>query len=333
MKKMMIAVLAALAMTSCTKERMLDEPGNLVPKTVDQDLSLPSINVNGAMLHSEAFGHPDSTIVVVIHGGPGSDYRDLMTSKSLADEGYRVVFYDQRGSGLSQRFPRKSYTSLGNGAVDLMYNELSGVIAHYRTHPDQKVYLIGHSWGGILAAGYAGRYPNAVDGLVVAEPGGLKWDDIEEYVKESRSFSLWSEFFNDAMYLDQFISGKEDQHEILDYKAGMIGSKNEITGDDTPRPGSAWRAGAVINAAMFEVGDKHHPDFSVGLNNFHLPVLFIYSERNKAYSDSWAQRISGAFVSVQLHKVYGIGHEGIIADSHAWTTSTGPRIINYFNSL
>src|SRR5688500_337754 len=105
MKKMMIAALAALAMTSCTKERMLNEPGNLVPKTVDQDLSLPSINVNGAMLHSEAFGHPDSTIVVVIHGGPGSDYRDLLISKSLADEGYRVVFYDQRGSGLSQRFP------------------------------------------------------------------------------------------------------------------------------------------------------------------------------------------------------------------------------------
>ena len=101
-------------------------------------LALPSITVNGVMLHSEAFGHPDSTMIVCIHGGPGGDYRYMLNFKDLADYGYRVVFYDQRGSGLSQRFSKKSYTSLGLGAIDLIYNELSGVIAHYRTQPKSK---------------------------------------------------------------------------------------------------------------------------------------------------------------------------------------------------
>src|SRR5690606_22997677 len=100
--------------------------------------------------------------------------------------------------------------------VDLMFDELAAVIAHYRTSPSQKVILIGDSWGGILGSGYAGKYPEAVQGLIVAEPGGLKWDDIEEYVTNSRSFKLWGEAFNDATYLDQFITGKEDRHEILD---------------------------------------------------------------------------------------------------------------------
>lgn len=333
MKRMMIALMAVWGMVSCTKERVLNEPGNLVPRTVDQDSRLPSIFVNGALLHAEAFGHPDSTLVIVIHGGPGSDYRDLMTSKSLADHGYRVVFYDQRGSGLSQRFPHKYYTALGRGAVDLMYDELSGVIAHFRTEVYQKVYLVGHSWGGILAAGYTGKNPEKVDGLVVAEPGGLKWEDIEKYVKESRSFSLWSELFNDAGFIDQFISGKADQHDILDYRAGMLGSKNDITGDDAPAPGNAWRAGAVINAAMFEVGDKYHPDFSTGLNQFQPPVLFLYSGRNKVYTDAWAQHIAGAFKNVRFCKVQGVGHEGIIANSRAWSTITEPNILNYFQSL
>lgn len=333
MKKMMIAFMAVWGMVSCTKERVLNEPGNLVPRTVDQDSGLPSIFVNNALLHAEAFGHPDSTLIIVIHGGPGSDYRDLMTSKSLAAHGYRVVFYDQRGSGLSQRFPHKYYTSLGRGAVDLMYDELSGVIAHFRTEVNQKVYLVGHSWGGILAAGYTGKNPEKVDGLVVAEPGGLKWEDIETYVKESRSFSLWGELFNDAGFIDQFISGKTDQHEILDYRAGMLGSKNDITGDNTPVPGNAWRAGAVINAALFEVGDKYHPDFSAGLEQFQLPVLFLYSGRNKVYTDAWAQHIAGAFKNVQLCKVQGVGHEGIIANSRAWSTITEPNILKYFQSL
>lgn len=330
---MMFALMTAWVMLSCTKERVFRDPGNLVPKTVDQDAGLPSIFVNGALLHSEAFGDPSGTLVIVIHGGPGSDYRDLMTSKSLAGHGYRVVFYDQRGSGLSQRFPETYYTSLGVEAIQLMYDELNGVVAHYRVNAEQKLYLIGHSWGGILAAGYAGKYPDKVDGLVVAEPGGLKWEDIESYVKESRSFSLWGEMFNDACFLDQFISGRADQHEILDYRAGMLGSKNEITGDDKPMPGNAWRAGAVINTAMFEIGNKHHPDFSAGLNRFQVPVLFLYSERNKVYTDEWAQHVARAFKNVQLHTIPGVGHEGIIANSGTWNSVTELKVLQYFRSL
>ena len=118
------------------------------------------------MLHSEAFGHPDSTMIVCIHGGPGGDYRYLLNCKDLTDHGYRVIFYDQRGSGLSQRFPKEYYTELGSGALDLLYDELSGVIAHYRTSLNQKVFLIGHSWGAMLATAYAGKHPDAIQGLV-----------------------------------------------------------------------------------------------------------------------------------------------------------------------
>ena len=249
----MLAV-TALLFFSCEKERFINEPGNLVPRTVDQDPSLPSITVNGAMLHSEAFGNPDSTMIVCIHGGPGGDYRYMLNLKDLADYGYRVVFYDQIGSGLSQRFPKGSYTELGTGALDMIYDELSGVIAHYRTSPNQKVFLIGHSWGAMLATAYAGKHPNAIQGLAIAEPGGLKWDDVVEFVKKTRSFSIWGELSNNATYLDQFITGKEDQHEILDYKLAMLASKNDITGDNDTEPGSIWRPGAVINSALFEIG-------------------------------------------------------------------------------
>lgn len=325
------AAFIGLLFISCSEEQLITEPGHLVPMTVDEDPGLPSITVNGAMLHSEAYGHPDSTMIVCIHGGPGGDYRSMLNCADLADEGYRVVFYDQRGSGLSQRFPKKSYTSIGLETIDVMYDELSGVIAHYRTNPDQKVFLLGHSWGGILATGYAGKYPHAIQGLVVCEPGGLKYDDILDYVNESRSFKLWSELLNDATYLDQFMTGKEDQHEILDYKLAVLAGKNEITGDATSI--SFWRSGAVINAALIEIGEDYKPDFSEGITQFETPVLFIYSENNRAYPDSWAQRISGAYNNAELFKVAGTGHEGIVADQHAWQTLTMPQILSYFNSI
>jgi len=331
--KILITALTALLLLSCNEEQLITEPGLLVPRTVDEDLGLPSITVNGVMLHAEAFGPTDSTMIVCIHGGPGSDYRYLLNCKDLADHGYRVVFYDQRGSGLSQRLPKEFYISKGLGALDEIYEELSGVIAHYRTSPNQKVFLLGHSWGAILATGYVGKHPDAVQGLVVCEPGGLQYDDIIEYVEKSRSFNLWSEALNDATYLDQFITGKEDEHEILDYKLALLASKNEITGEDNTAPGSFWRPGAVISISLFEIGEDYHPDFSTGVTQFDVPALFIYSELNQAYPDAWAQRISSAYKSADLIKVPGVGHSGIIADDHAWSKMTMPEILDYFESI
>lgn len=318
---------------SCTDGRAIDDPGNLVPKTVDQDSSLPSISVNGAMLHSEAFGPENGTIVIALHGGPGGDYRYLLKARDLTEKGCRVVFYDQRGSGLSQRFSKKSYTSLGTGAIDLMYNELHAVIAYYRKNPDQKVVLLGHSWGAMLASGYAGKYPNDIQGLVLCEPGGLKWNDVEDYVKESRSFKLWSEILNDATYMDQFISGKEDQHEILDYKMSMMVSKNNITGEGDFDPGMKWRSGAVIMDALFDIGDKYNVDFSKGIEDYSGPVLFFYSERNKAYPDSWAQKITSSYHNPLVVKVSGAGHDGIVTNSNAWNDQTKPQIITFIDTL
>ena len=331
----MAVIISAGLITGCEEERYMYEPGNLVPKTVDLDPSLPSITVNGAMLHSEAFGHPDSTMVVCIHGGPGSDYRYILNGKDLADYGYRVVFYDQMGSGLSQRFSRKSYLDKGLGALDAIYDELSGVIAHYRTSPEQKVYLLGHSWGAMLATAYSGKHPNDIQGLVVCEPGGLIWEDVMSFMENTRSFSFIGETLNDAAYLDQFITpgtSEKGMHEIMDYRYAVMVSSNENTGDNSVES-VAWRAGAIINSAFMEIGMKYKPDFSSGIGNFKIPVLFFYSEKDKGYPDSWAQKVSAPYNSKTLVKIYGTGHDGIIMDLAPWKDQTLPAILEYFKSL
>jgi len=215
----------------------------------------------------------------------------------------------------------------------LIYDELTGVIAHYRTNPNQKVFLAGHSWGAMLATGYAGKHPDAVQGLAIAEPGGMKWEDVIEFVKKTRSFSIWGELLNNVTYLDQFITGKENEHEILDYKSSMLASKNDITGDNDTEPGSFWRLGAVMNLALFEIAQQYKPDFAEGISNFKVPVLFFYSEKDKGYPDDWANRISAVYNQVELWKVPGTGHNGIVSDKKAWKETTLPRMLSYFNSL
>lgn len=328
-----ILVVWAILSSACRDERFINDPGNLVPKTVEQDPSISSIYVNNSLLHSEAFGNPDSPLVVCIHGGPGADYRYMLNCKDLANHGYRVVFYDQRGSGLSQRFPLSSYTDLGKAGLNIMYDELAAVIKHYKTHPTQKVLLLGHSWGAMLATGFAGGHPNEVQGLAVCEPGGLKWDDIVEYVKKSRSFKIWGELLNDVTYLDQFITGRKNDHEILDYKLAILASNNSITGESNIQPEGFWRSGAVVNAGLFKIGQTYKTDLSEGIGNFKVPVQFFYSELNKAYPTTWANKITAVYNTVNLKQISGVGHDGIINNRAAWEQQTLPQLLTYFNSL
>lgn len=312
---------------SCSRELKINEEGNLVPKTVELDPSLPSITVNGNKFHAETFGNPADKMLVILHGGPGADYRYLLNCKEFADHGYFVVFYDQRGSGLSKRFSRQSYT------IQTMIDDLASVIAFYRKSPLQKVFLLGHSWGAMLATAFINQHPLIINGAVLGEPGGFRWQDIKDYVSRSQDFRFSSETLNDATYLDQFISGDENEQAILDYKFGLIavadGAKDSPLGNEGPLP--FWRSGAVVNRALFDIGEREKPDWTTNLHKFSVRVLFVYSERNKAYGLTHAQLVSSAYPHVQLEKINGAGHD-FISFPTGWANFF-PLALTYLNSL
>lgn len=330
-KLVLAGIISLMFFGSCETDHLLDMSGNLVPKTVDEDPDLPSALINGVQLHTEAYGPEDGTLLICLHGGPGADYRYLLNCKELADEGYRVVFFDQRGTGLSQRLPEEAYGDDVFEAMQLFYDDILGIITHFRTSPEQKVYILGHSWGGMLGTAFTAHYPDLVEGLVVCEPGGLVWEDIVTYITNSRAFSMWGELMNDATYMDQFLVAEPDDHIMLDYKFGILGANNEITGEDSGLPEGFWRSGAIANKVAFELADVGKPDLSDGIENFHIPVLFIYSELNEAYPDDWAQKIAAPFNEVELFKVPGVGHD-MLTKQAGWLIAK-PKIIEYLNGL
>ena len=319
--------LCVLLFGGCEQELSINAPGNLVPKTVDEDSSLPSIIVNGAQLHSEAFGSPINPMIVVLHGGPGADYRHLLNCKEFANQGYYVVFYDQRGAGLSQRFPYSTYT------LQVLYDDLRAVIAHYRTSPIQQIFLLGHSWGAMLATAFINEYPDAISGAILGEPGGLKWDDVEDYLSRSRDFRLFGEGLNDAVYMEQFITGRQNDHAIVDYKFELWAAADEQGDSPTGNTGKLpyWRGGAATSKAYIDLGEKQKPNWTTNLSQYTTKILFIYSENNKAYGLAHAQKVSSAYPNVQLFETLGAGHD-MLSFPTGWN-NTYPTMLNYLNSL
>jgi proline iminopeptidase len=321
-----LTLMAFLLLTACDLEDW-SKPGNLVPQTADQDGSIPSLQINGTVLHVETYGDPADPIVIVIHGGPGGDFRSLLNAKDLADEGYFVVFYDQHGTGLSQRVSRSVFES--EDAVQRYIEDLDEIIHHFRTGA-QKVFLFGHSWGAMLATGYIDQHPDVISGAILAEPGGLTWSQAKSYVDRTREIEMFDEALNDALMPEQIIAGRSED-EILDYKAtfflAMESAPGNITGNAGPTP--YWRHGSVAFDASTEFAEKHGFDFTQNLSQFSPKVLVMYSELNRAYGRSWAEQVVAPFPNAEITEISNTGHDILY---FGWADCF-PKALNYLNEI
>ncbi|TFK49610.1 proline-specific peptidase [Heliocybe sulcata] len=95
--------------------------------------------------------------LVVLHGGPGISHHYLLPHAELAaSSNIPVIIYDQLGIGQSSHVEGKPAQFW---SVELFMDELDNVLRHFGISDNYD--LIGHSWGGMLAATYASRRPHA----------------------------------------------------------------------------------------------------------------------------------------------------------------------------
>jgi proline iminopeptidase len=116
---------------------------------------------DGARLFYRVRGHgPD--VAVVLHGGPGLSMSYLVDDLAPLEPGRTLIYYDQRGGGASDLPDASRLTA------ERMVSDLEAVRQQLGL---ARMTLIGHSWGGGLAALYATRYPDRVARLVLLGPG------------------------------------------------------------------------------------------------------------------------------------------------------------------
>lgn len=113
---------------------------------------------NGHQVYYEVSGNPHGLPVVFLHGGPGSGAKPHHRQFFDPDR-YRIVIFDQRGTG----------RSLPHGR--LQDNTTQDLLADMETIRQQLAIenwlVLGGSWGATLALLYAQAYPDRVNGLIL----------------------------------------------------------------------------------------------------------------------------------------------------------------------
>jgi proline iminopeptidase len=109
-------------------------------------------------LYVEESGNPNGIPVVFLHGGPGAGTQSWHR-RFFDPEVYRIVLFDQRGSG--QSIPHAALD--GNTTIDLIAD-----MEKLRLHLGiEKWLLFGGSWGSTLALAYAEAHPEQVLGMIL----------------------------------------------------------------------------------------------------------------------------------------------------------------------
>lgn len=279
-----------------------------VPKTVAEDPSLPRVEVNGAVFHAEAFGDPSRPTVIVVHGGPGGDYRALLALQALADS-FHVVFYDQRGSGLS---PRVSAESLN---VKTFIADLDALVDRFGQ--GKGVHLIGHSWGGGLAAFYTARYPEKVLRVVLAEPVPLtpEMEDASD-ITYGASFDLRMLVLGVRFWLQSLHVDGSDGHAQGDYlftrMAPRVNPEHHCR-DGLASPETAmWRMGALATQSVrLSLLDEHgsfRSDLIDGLERYSDEVLLLAGDCSSLIGPQFQEQQMKLFPAARMDVLEDAGH-------------------------
>lgn len=273
--------------------------GNLVAPTVDEDAAIPALDINGTRLHVRTFGNPSNDMIVFLHGGPGSDHLYLLRLTNLQDD-YFLVYFDQRGAGVSRRHNRAELT------LSACIQDLDQLIEHFRAQATnaRRTILAGSSWGGAYIAAYLGVHPDKADKAVLINSQNFRSADLPAYTPD-----LTQKELNNYLWNNRFITGAD--HARMDY-SGMIMAYNmhpdyHLNTNDPPpmrRFGAACAPSLLMNAS-----GAWDWDYTAGLGAYTNKVLFLTGSLDARLGTAMQARQTNFFPNAVLVEVQGAGHD------------------------
>lgn len=264
------------------------------------------------------FSRGEGRNVLIIHGGPGVPFRQpILGLEPLADE-YRFHYYDQRGCGQSTRpFDRFESSNMYENMTTLdqtlgLGAQIADIERIRQILGDEKLILIGHSWGGFLASLYAAEFPEHVEALILVSPATTlvmpqDEDDLFDSVRASLPQDQLAEY--DAFIADYFNFNDLFSHS----EADLVAMNNRFGEYYLPvagiKPGDLVERGEpggwMAWAMYISMGQRH--DYRAALKPVTAPVLVIHGA-DDLQSEAASRQYADLFPNSEFVIIEDTGH-------------------------
>jgi proline iminopeptidase len=177
-------------------------------------------------IYYEQCGNPQGQPVVFLHGGPGGgitpDYRRYHDPSA-----YRVILFDQRGSGQST-----PHASLEENTTWALVEDIEKLRAHLGV---ETWHVFGGSWGSTLALAYAETHPDRVRtmtlrGIFLCRPQEIRW-----FYQEGTSW-----LFPDVWERYERVIPEEERGDFVSAYYRRLTSEDEAVRVEAARAWSVW---------------------------------------------------------------------------------------------
>jgi proline iminopeptidase len=257
--------------------------------------------------------------VLILHGGPGYPYLTQWSGLEGLTSEFNFHYYDQRGCGESTR-PLDTFTSKNSYENMTALNKALGLGAQVadierirRILGVEKITLIGHSFGGFIAALYAAEFPERVEKLVLISPadmlvmpqktGGL-FPLVRERLPESERAG-YDAFIKEYLGF-QNIFGKSEADLIAmndrlgEYYAVAFPAASQTEPVEQGRPG-----GWMVWGIYLSLGQRH--DYRAAMQSTAFPVLVLHGV-DDLQSEETTRQYLGIYPGAEFAVIPGATH-------------------------
>ncbi|MEW5816266.1 MAG: alpha/beta hydrolase [Spirochaetota bacterium] len=270
------------------------------------------------------FSEGQGTPVLVIHGGPGIPHFQPWAGLKPVD-GYEFYYYHQRGCGRStrpfDRFQSQNYYKNMTALIAALgiEQQLADIERIRKILRQEKIILIGHSYGGFIATLYAIEFPLAVEKMILISPAGvlkLPADNdgmgvIKNYLPD-KSKKDFDDFLKRYFDYGRLFTKSEKELAALNSEYGKFyveASKQKGIDIPTHIKGEINQTdqigGWVVHAIYLSLGRKY--DYRNELKKITADTLVVYGEK-----DIYPARISEEYAELipnsTKEMVAGAGH-------------------------
>lgn len=233
--------------------------------------------------------------LIILHGLYGSSDNWVTIAKKLSDD-FTVILPDQRNHGQSPHSSVHTYSSMSDDLFELVTDLKPG-----------KFFLAGHSMGGKSAIAFALRWPEMLNGLLIA--------DISPFVNESEKVNIREEHFNilntilsvdTAGIISRADVEKKVAEKISDENVRGFILKNLKRDEDNKFSWKINAGGLLDNLDKIMEGIDHETWISKQISGF--PVIFLRGERSGYIPDSHFSEIRRVFPAAEFVTIPGAGH-------------------------